>query len=68
MTPSLLKSENGCDSIMAFPSILPTKKKKKKKKKKTTIIYQKVTVSIFHKYFYSTPYIRLLILQYIILK
>ena len=65
MTPSLLKSENGCDSIMAFPSILPTKKKKKKK---NTIIYQKVTVSIFHKYFYSTPYIRLLILQYIILK
>ena len=62
MTPSLLKSENGCDSIMAFPSILPTKKKK------NTIIYQKVTVSIFHKYFYSTPYIRLLILQYIILK
>ena len=64
MTPSLLKSENGCDSIMAFPSILPTKKKKKK----NTIIYQKVTVSIFHKYFYSTPYILLLILQYIILK
>ena len=62
MTPSLLKSENGCDSIMAFPSILPTKKKK------NTIIYQKVTVSIFHKYFYSTPYILVLILQYIILK